>query len=130
MLERTAKFQRVGSECDILFDAAYEHGGEQTCDWCSVDRQETRQPRESEEVFVHGSTIATGNQVMRSVAERDKISAELGGVLCFGMEAAGPMSSFLCLAIHQGGNQNTVYCRFATCEPELQGELQSLKFDF
>jgi nucleoside phosphorylase len=50
-------------------------------------------------VVVHYGTIASGNQVMRSAAERDKVSAELGGVLCFEMEAAGLMNSFPCLVI-------------------------------
>jgi nucleoside phosphorylase len=36
---------------------------------------------------------------MRSAAERDRVSAELGGVLCFEMEAAGLMNSFPCLVI-------------------------------
>jgi hypothetical protein len=36
---------------------------------------------------------------MRSAAERDRVSAELGGVLCFEMEAAGLMDSFPCLVI-------------------------------
>jgi hypothetical protein len=65
-----------------------------------VDRQEARQPRESEEeVVVHYGTIASGNQVMRSTTERDRVSAELNGVLCFEMEAAGLMNSFPCLVI-------------------------------
>jgi nucleoside phosphorylase len=99
-LERIAKFQRAKAGPDVLFDAAYDHDGGQTCDHCSVDRQEPRQPRESEEeVVVHYGTIASGNQVMRSAAERDKVSAELGGVLCFEMEAAGLMNSFPCLVI-------------------------------
>jgi nucleoside phosphorylase len=48
---------------------------------------------------VHYGTIASGNQVMRSAAERDRVSAELGGVLCFEMEAAGLMNSFPSLVI-------------------------------
>jgi nucleoside phosphorylase len=48
---------------------------------------------------VHYGTIASGNQVMKNAAERDKVSAELGGVLCFEMEAAGLMNSFPCLVI-------------------------------
>ena len=48
---------------------------------------------------MHYGTIASGNQVMRSAAERDRVSAELGGVLCFEMEAAGLMNSFPCLVI-------------------------------
>jgi nucleoside phosphorylase len=50
-------------------------------------------------VVVYYGTIASGNQVMRSAAERDRVSAELGGVLCFEMEAAGLMNSFPCLVI-------------------------------
>jgi nucleoside phosphorylase len=99
-LERIAKFQRVKAGPDILFEATYDHDRGQTCDRCSVDRQEARQPRESEdEVAVHYGTIASGNQVMRSAAERDRVSVELGGVLCFEMEAAGLMNSFPCLVI-------------------------------
>jgi nucleoside phosphorylase len=99
-LERIARFQRVKAGLDVLFDATYDHDRGQTCDRCSVDRHEARQPRESEEeVVVHYGTIASGNQVMRSAAERDWVSAELGGVLCFEMEAAGLMNSFQCLVI-------------------------------
>jgi nucleoside phosphorylase len=36
---------------------------------------------------------------MRDAAERYKVSSELGGVLCFEMEAAGLMNSFPCLVI-------------------------------
>jgi nucleoside phosphorylase len=36
---------------------------------------------------------------MKNGAERDRVSAELGGVLCFEMEAAGLMNSFPCLVI-------------------------------
>ena len=51
------------------------------------------------EVVVHYGTIASGNQVMKSATERDKISSKLGGVLCFEMEAAGLMNSFPCLVV-------------------------------
>jgi nucleoside phosphorylase len=98
-LERIAGFQRVKAGPDVLFEAAYDHVGRDTCDQCSVDRHEVRQPRESEEVAVYYGTIASGNQVMRSAADRDRLSAELGGVLCFEMEAAGLMNSFPCLVI-------------------------------
>jgi nucleoside phosphorylase len=99
-LERIAEFQRVKAGPDILFDATYDHVRGQTCDHCSVNRQKSRQPRESEEeVVVHYGTIASGNQVMRSAAERDRVSGELGGVLCFEIEAAGLMNSSPCLVI-------------------------------
>jgi nucleoside phosphorylase len=99
-LQRISKFQRSKAGPDILFEAAYEHEGGSTCDGCSPNKREIRQVRESEEeVALHYGTVASGNQVIRSAAERDRLSAELGGVLCFEMEAAGLMNSFPCLVI-------------------------------
>ncbi|KAF1833407.1 purine and uridine phosphorylase [Decorospora gaudefroyi] len=99
-LEGIGKFQRSRAGLDVLFEATYDHEAGQTCDGCIPSRQDARQARDSaEEVLVHYGTIASGNQVMRSAAERDRVSAELGGVLCFEMEAAGLMNSFPCLVI-------------------------------
>ncbi|RAR09054.1 kinesin light chain 2 [Stemphylium lycopersici] len=99
-LEGIAKFQRSRAGVDVLFEAVYEHEGGQTCNKCSSDRHEAREPRDSEEeVLVHHGTIASGNQVIKDAAVRDKLSAELGGVLCFEMEAAGLMNSFPCLVV-------------------------------
>jgi nucleoside phosphorylase len=99
-LEHIARFQRAKTGPDVLFEATYNHEGGPTCDKCKTERQEARQPRDiEEEVVVHYGTIASGNQVMRSAAERDKVSADLGGVLCFEMEAAGLMNSFPCLVV-------------------------------
>jgi nucleoside phosphorylase len=99
-LEGIGKFQRSRAGLDVLFEAAYEHEGGQTCDKCSSDRHEAREPRDrEEEVLMHHGTIASGNQVIKDAAVRDKLSAELGGVLCFEMEAAGLMNSFPCLVI-------------------------------
>ena len=49
---------------------------------------------------MHHGTIASGNQVIKVTAVRDKLSAELGGVLCFEIEAAGLINSFPCLVVH------------------------------
>ncbi|KAF2474350.1 TPR repeat protein [Lindgomyces ingoldianus] len=97
-LERNPKFQRSKTGPDVLFDAGYDHEGGQTCDGCRTDRYQDREPRD-EEVVSHYGTIASGNQVMKNAAERDSVSAELGGVLCFEMEAAGLMNSFPCLVV-------------------------------
>ena len=48
---------------------------------------------------MHYGTIASGNQVIKDAAVRDRLSAELGRVLCFKMEAAGLINSFLCLVV-------------------------------
>lgn len=65
---------------------------------CSTEHIVNREPRR-QEVVVHYGTIASGNQVIKDAAVRDKLSAELDGVLCFEMEAAGLMNSFPCLVI-------------------------------
>jgi nucleoside phosphorylase len=82
---------------DILFEAGYDHEGGATCGKCDRDRLVARQAQN--QTVVHYGTIASGNQVMRDAAQRDKISADLGGVLCFEMEAAGLMNNFPCLVI-------------------------------
>ena len=60
---------------------------------CNRDRVVKRTPRDSQRIVVHYGTMASGNQVMRDGVTRDKVSSELGGVLCFEMEAAGLMNS-------------------------------------
>jgi nucleoside phosphorylase len=99
-LNRIPEFERSKTGPDILFETAYNHVGGQTCDLCSIDRQAVRQRRESEdEVVVHYGTIASGNHVLESAVQRDRVSADLGGVLCIEMEAAGLLNSFPCLVI-------------------------------
>jgi nucleoside phosphorylase len=99
-LEAIGKFQRSKAGPDVLFEAAYEHEGGPTCGTCRSDRHEAREPRDSEEeVATHYGTIASGNHVIKDAAVRDKLSAELGGVLCFEMEAAGLMNGFPCLVV-------------------------------
>ncbi|KAL2827367.1 hypothetical protein BDW59DRAFT_160332 [Aspergillus cavernicola] len=83
---------------DVLFDGNYQHAGGATCEHCSKERMVNRVIRD-EDVVVHYGTIASGNLVMRDGTERDRVSSELGGVLCFEMEAAGLMNAFPCLVI-------------------------------
>jgi nucleoside phosphorylase len=92
-------FQRDKAGPDVLFEAAYDHEGGYTCDKCKADKQEDRQLRGSGEARVWYGTIASGNRVMKNAVERDKVSADLGGILCFEMEAAGMMNSFPCLVV-------------------------------
>jgi nucleoside phosphorylase len=99
-LDRIPAFQRSKTGPDVLFETGYDHQGGHTCDNCKKDYQINRPPRESDkEVIVYYGTIASGNQVIKNAGERDRVSAELGGVLCFEMEAAGLMNSFPCLVI-------------------------------
>jgi nucleoside phosphorylase len=91
-------FEREAAGPDILFKAEYSHEGGTTCRACSRDHLVAREARR-QEVVVHYGTIASGNQVMKTAVERDRLSAEFGGVLCFEMEAAGLMNRFPCLVI-------------------------------
>jgi nucleoside phosphorylase len=91
------KRENVGPE--VLYKASYKHVGGPTCSSCSKKSVIDRQPRGNQDVVVHYGTIASGNQVMRSGVERDTVSSDFGGVLCFEMEAAGLMNSFPCLVI-------------------------------
>lgn len=91
-------FARDKTGPDDLFESNYTHIGGDTCEWCSKERLVKRTSR-TEDVVIHFGTIASGNQVMRDAAVRDRLSAELDGVLCFEMEAAGLMNNFPCLVI-------------------------------
>jgi nucleoside phosphorylase len=97
-LDSLPDFTREAAGPDTLFEVGYDHKGGQTCRQCDTSYLAERESRR-QDVVVHYGTIASGNQVMRSAAERDRVSAELGGVLCFEMEAAGLMNSFPCLVI-------------------------------
>jgi nucleoside phosphorylase len=99
-LDSLPEFTREAAGPDTLFEASYDHHekGAATCKDCDTIYLADRKLRK-QELKVHYGIIASGNQVMRSAAERDRVSAELGGVLCFEMEAAGLMNSFPCLVI-------------------------------
>jgi nucleoside phosphorylase len=89
--------EKAGS--DILFEPDYDHTEGQTCDQCNRDRIMERPSRGGQEPVVHYGTIASGNVVMKDGVTRDLWSKNLGGVLCFEMEAAGLMNSFPCLVV-------------------------------
>lgn len=98
-LDNLPDFCREAAGLDTLFKAEHEHVGRgPTCGKCSTEYAVAREARR-QEIVVHYGTIASGNKVFRNAAERDRVSAELGGVLCFEMEAAGLMNNFPCLVI-------------------------------
>ncbi|KAF2403515.1 purine and uridine phosphorylase [Trichodelitschia bisporula] len=98
-LAQYPRFARDKAGPDDLYHDTYNHeGGPDDCQKCRKEYVVRRQPR-GEDVVVHYGTIASGNQVMRDATIRDKLSTELGGVLCFEMEAAGLMNSFPCLVV-------------------------------
>jgi nucleoside phosphorylase len=107
LTEMVSKYEDFASpaakrgEQDMLFNPDYEHQGEfgyPTCESCDATQIVQRSPRSSNPV-IHYGVIASGNQVMKNGLERDRVSRELGGALCFEMEAAGLMNTFSCLVI-------------------------------
>jgi nucleoside phosphorylase len=93
------EFARDRAGPDILFESTYNHAGGPTCGKCNKDRSLERAARGIQEVKVHYGTIASSNQVIKGGLTRDRLSSELGGILCFEMEAAGLMNHFPCLII-------------------------------
>lgn len=93
-------FQYPKSAVDNLFRADYDHpDAEQSCESCCNKRMVVhREPRLSQIPKIHYGLIASGNQVMKHAASRDRIAKE-HGVICFEMEAAGLMNHFPCLVI-------------------------------
>jgi nucleoside phosphorylase len=91
-------FRREAAGPDVLFKTDYNHIEGATCEQCNEERVVDREPR-SQEIVIHYGTIASGNQVMRDGTMRNRVSSELGNILCFEMEAAGLMNSFPCLVI-------------------------------
>ncbi|EEA21336.1 conserved hypothetical protein [Talaromyces marneffei ATCC 18224] len=101
-LSRLPTFTRDYAGLDILFASNYDHvGGGSICDECDKTHVLHRPGRRAAQNIsaIHYGTVASGNQVTRNAAERDCVSTDLGGVLCFEMEAAGLMNEFPCLVI-------------------------------
>ncbi|EFQ30158.1 phosphorylase superfamily protein [Colletotrichum graminicola] len=93
------KFRSPGPEKDTLYMAASTHVPGPTCLKCRRDEVILREARESTDPVLFFGTIASGNQVIKDGKTRKRHSQELGGVLCFEMEAAGLMNNFPCIVV-------------------------------
>jgi hypothetical protein len=82
-----------------LFPPNLVHQGGKSCVGCGLENSIRREARHCTLPIIHYGIIASGNLVMKDAIERDRISRDLGGVLCFEMEAAGLMNNFPCLVI-------------------------------
>ncbi|KAF4814019.1 Nephrocystin-3 [Colletotrichum tropicale] len=91
------KFASPGPEKDTLFKATSAHTAGPSCAKCGPVL--TREKRRTTAPSLFFGNIASGNQVMKDGQTRDKHSRDLGGILCFEMEAAGLMNNFPCLVI-------------------------------
>ncbi|KIW65253.1 hypothetical protein PV04_07527 [Phialophora macrospora] len=123
------KYLKHDSMQDVLFRADYDHVNEASVeDDASIENNDGNDKEEEEDnddgsdddeeescrlcdktkivrrkrrgMRVHYGLVASGNQVIKDAAFRDKLNKDLGGdVLCVEMEAAGLMNSFPCLVI-------------------------------
>jgi hypothetical protein len=72
-------------------------GSSNSCKWC-VDGKVERPAREGDSPSIWYGVIASGNELLKNVAERDRLGEEFGA-LCVEMEAAGLMNDFPCILI-------------------------------
>ncbi|KAB8236420.1 5'-methylthioadenosine/S-adenosylhomocysteine nucleosidase family protein [Aspergillus alliaceus] len=91
-------FRRENAGPDLLFEADYSHVGGPNCRMCSRARLVEREPRR-ERVAIHHGIIASCDRVIKDAIWRDRLSSQLGGVICFESEAYGLMNMFPCLFI-------------------------------
>ncbi|KAF3286210.1 hypothetical protein TWF970_009756 [Orbilia oligospora] len=98
---KSSRFKYCSQNSDHLYEATYDHIGQDTCENCDKTNLVTsRGARSSTDPQIHYGLIASGNQVMKHAATRDKLSrSENPAVLCFEMEAAGLMDQVPCLVI-------------------------------
>ena len=87
---------------DVLYQADYEHDPEaETCVSCDRTALVPRKTRKLlYKPYVYYGIIASGNMVIKSGSERDRIDQRYeNSIRCFEMEAAGLMNNFPCLVI-------------------------------
>ncbi|KAG4279164.1 pfs [Fusarium proliferatum] len=107
------------SSADCLFLSTYDHIFTVTpgCNECDHSKLVSRSWRSTYDPLIHYGGIASGNQVMRSATQRDRIARQLG-VICFEMEAAGLMDILPCLPIrgicdYSDSHKNKEWQRYA-----------------
>lgn len=98
---RLTGYERPLPHEDVLFNSQYQHettgSSCASCDPLNAVHRSTRE-HPHEPVIFYG-LIASGNSVIKHAVERDRISADCDGVLCFEMEAAGVMNDFPCIVV-------------------------------
>jgi nucleoside phosphorylase len=137
LAERLPAYRFPSQLNDELYQPNHLHQGGQNCLSCGIGNYVQREKRDDRTPAIHYGTIASGNRVMKDAMERDEISQDLGGVLCFEMEAAGLMNNFPCLVIrgisdYSDSHKNDGWQRYAAATAaafakELLNHLASTK---
>jgi nucleoside phosphorylase len=118
-LPRLAKggYVHPGLEKDMLFCSNVEgHQDGSNCTQCQ-NGIVNRQPREDHSPEVHYGVIASGNELMKNIIERDRLGREFGAK-CVEMEAAGLVNDFPCIIVrgicdYADSNKNDVWQEYA-----------------
>ncbi|KAF5857313.1 hypothetical protein ETB97_005962 [Aspergillus alliaceus] len=86
---------------DWLYAADYSHVDGPNCDRCDVRATVVRPERQNyRTLHVHYGNVASGNSVLKDAKMRDVYAQDPElNILCFEMEAAGPMNNIPCLVI-------------------------------
>ncbi|KAK5058277.1 hypothetical protein LTR69_006681 [Exophiala sideris] len=91
-------FVHPGPETDVLFCGnVNDHKDGSDCTRCQ-NGIAGRRPRGDRRPKVHYGTIASGNELMKNVVERDRLGQEFSAK-CVEMEAAGLMIDFPCIVV-------------------------------
>lgn len=80
-------YRYQGADHNQIFDASYDHSGNEACDKCGPKFILVRPDRNSSAPKVHYGNIASSNEVVKDGTTRDWI-AKKENVICFEMEAA------------------------------------------
>lgn len=102
--DRSAKLSQAykmpEAERDIRSPTNKTHmSGCETCTHCEPASPVLKSKRDSDIPAIFYGTIASGDRVIKSAEKRDLISKDLGGALCFEMEAAGLVNDFPCIVV-------------------------------
>jgi nucleoside phosphorylase len=97
-----SKYMRPEEAPDRLFKSTYDGNshiqGTDSCESCEDSELVLRPKRIDTSPRIFYGRIASGNQVMKHGATRERLAQE-HNVLCFEMEAAGLMDGFSCLPV-------------------------------
>ncbi|KAL4964870.1 Pfs domain protein [Aspergillus stella-maris] len=125
---RKPQYAHPGADRDQLFESDYHHPTENnTCEKCISLHTIERPPRLSHHQKIFYGLIASGNKLVRSAHERDKLGKE-HNVLCIEMEGAGIMNTFPCLIIrgicdYADSHKNKVWQNYASAAAAAYAKL-------
>ncbi|KAL4951427.1 hypothetical protein BDW69DRAFT_186424 [Aspergillus filifer] len=125
---RKPQYAHPGADRDQLFESDYHHATEHdTCEKCSSLHTIERPPRLAHHQRIFYGLIASGNKLVRSAHEREKLGKE-HNVLCIEMEGAGIMNTFPCLIIrgicdYADSHKNKIWQNYASAAAAAYAKL-------